>query len=327
MSYNFNLENIDEFFYSTKDKQNKVRFPNNLGYLINEKEVISQDISVFKENLFSSCDISMATQSQANCFLINIGLQGDILGYDQSTKEHRNYYNKNTNIDYLNEVKGVVSIKKNTNSKRVGIVIKGDFLQKHFFSHLEDKQRALIEENYKQNIPINLKNKLSSQKVLFLANEIYNSPFSGELESIYLQSKVYEIIYNEFSSLIQNKKTKNISKKTKYSKEDIQALHKAKDILIANKQYLTISQLAKKVALNEYKLKHGFKYLFNTTPGSIILESKMYEAKELLKTSELNVSEIANKVGYKYVQNFTYAFKKFFKESPSDILKSRKHYY
>ena len=166
----------------------------------------------------------------------------------------------------------------------------------------------------------------NDNKLAFLAKEIYNSPFKGELNSLYLQGKVYELLHNEFANLISEKE--EISSSTmKFSNADIQALHKAKKIMQTSQNKISIIQLSRKVALNEHKLKYGFKKLFNTTPYSLMLERRMYEAKELLESSDLNVSEVADKVGYKYIQSFSMAFTKFFGQSPKDLMKSRKYYY
>lgn len=101
----------------------------------------------------------------------------------------------------------------------------------------------------------------------------------------------------------------------------------AKDIILFTQDFPDLPTLAKKVAINEFKLKYGFKQLFNTTVGQMILDQRMFYAKKLLETSEYSVSEVAFYTGYKYQQSFSNAFTQFFGICPKDLMKTRKYYY
>ncbi|MDN5106124.1 AraC family transcriptional regulator, partial [Aliarcobacter butzleri] len=200
------------------------------------------------------------------------------------------------------------------------ISIKNDFLEKQLstYSYLLDKIKTSSSFIHRVDNSLNIK----------LANELFNSPFTNELHNIYLQSKVLEIIYNQFKEFEKCfcKKECNCEK-IKLSNEDIQALYKARDIILLTHDFPDLSTLARKVAINEFKLKFGFKKLFNTTVGQMILEHKMIHAKQLLETSEFSILEIANFVGYKYQQSFSNAFFQFFGLRPKDVMKSRNYYY
>ena len=88
-----------------------------------------------------------------------------------------------------------------------------------------------------------------------------------------------------------------------------------------------LTELSKLVNLNEFKLKYGFKKLFNITPYNFLLEHKLFHAKNLLENGDMNVSEIAAIVGYKQLHGFSNAFVKRFGVRPKDLMKSRKYYY
>lgn len=160
---------------------------------------------------------------------------------------------------------------------------------------------------------------LSSEVII---TDIFECTLLGGLRSIYIQSKALELLYLEILKL---KKDKDDVFLDKY---DIDAIYKAKEILIENMQNPpSIVELAKRVCLNEFKLKKGFKQVFNTTPYKLLTQHKMNYAKKLLKSSDYNITEIANIVGYKFPNNFTYAFYSEFKINPKDIMKNRKYYY
>lgn len=78
----------------------------------------------------------------------------------------------------------------------------------------------------------------------------------------------------------------------------------------------TITDLAQKVGINEFKLKHGFKVIFNKGVHQYRLEARLLQAKNKLRETDLTIEEIAYKVGFKSRDGFANAFKKEFKMSP-----------
>jgi AraC-like DNA-binding protein len=79
--------------------------------------------------------------------------------------------------------------------------------------------------------------------------------------------------------------------------------------------------------LNEFKLKKGYKTLFNTTVFNHILYLRMAKAKQLLTEENMNVSMISDIIGYHSIAAFSSAFKKRFGYSPtkfSSVKYSRK---
>lgn len=50
----------------------------------------------------------------------------------------------------------------------------------------------------------------------------------------------------------------------------------------------------------------------------------MTKAKSLLENSDLNISEIAQEIGYKQSHNLTSTFFKFYGIKPKDVIKNRR---
>jgi len=316
MSYQFKSNELTQEYFLKEKKLNNIHFPNEVGYMNTINKNINDDILLIKEEVHANNDFNMETDSGITDNL----LIGIIIEDTQSTKNKIGMTIKRNSKQFL-------KMNKDNQRKGIGILIEKNFLEDNLFCHLKDEKRMEIEKNAKDGITTRFKSSLTSTKTLALAKEIYNSPFTGTLNNLYLQSRVYEIIHDEFLSIINEDKNKSKQNKVMLSKNDIEALHKAKALILETKMHFSLDELSKKVALNKTKLKHGFKEIFHTTPGNIMLEARMYEAKKLLEVSEYNVTEIAQVTGYKYVQNFTSAYKKYFKQSPSDIIKSRKYYY
>lgn len=222
-----------------------------------------------------------------------------------------------------NNDKGTISIKKGDISTS-SITLEKEFLLK---SLPEGKVKEKIIENLETNKPCELlaKKDINPQSQLLL-NTLYNNPFNNQLDELYAQSKILELIYLEFQSLIDIEPNKN--NKLKLDDYDIEAIKKAKEILVQNmKNPPSIIELSHMIGINEFKLKSGFKTIFNDTPYNILLDYKLEYAKELLLASDMNVGEIAKQTGYKYIQSFTKAFVKKYGVRPIDIMKKRKYYF
>ena len=107
-----------------------------------------------------------------------------------------------------------------------------------------------------------------------------------------------------------------------YEQEQLQ---KARDILSTTfNPPPTIKALARKIGLNETKFKKGFKKLFGSTIHEYSNYHRMQKALELLQTSELTISEIAQSVGYEYQTSFTAAVKHFFGVTPKQLRQNNK---
>lgn len=108
------------------------------------------------------------------------------------------------------------------------------------------------------------------------------------------------------------------------SVEDLQRVEHARNLLSTQLDHaITVEYLATAVGINEHKLKEGFHYLYNTTPIGMLLELRMRKAYTLLE-SGLQVAQTAWQVGYKYPNNFSVAFTRYFGRSPKSIFGNKR---
>lgn len=84
----------------------------------------------------------------------------------------------------------------------------------------------------------------------------------------------------------------------------------------------SLAQLAKQIASNEFTLKRGFKLIFGMPVFKFLQKLRMERAAELLRDSQLQVSEVAEAVGYESVSAFTRAFREQYRLLPSDLRKT-----
>ncbi len=80
-------------------------------------------------------------------------------------------------------------------------------------------------------------------------------------------------------------------------------------------------QLCKKMAMSRSQIHRKIKALTSLSTSIYIRTLRLYKAKELLHTTDLNISEIAYDVGFKDPNYFTRAFTEEFNASPSAIRK------
>lgn len=100
---------------------------------------------------------------------------------------------------------------------------------------------------------------------------------------------------------------------------DVPALELAKALIEKDPiKHIHISVLADKAGINEFKLKLGFRELFQTSPYQYRLHLCLEKAKELLEETDDTIDQIASKVGFETYNGFSTAFKKAYHIAPTE---------
>ncbi|MGJ3252774.1 MAG: helix-turn-helix transcriptional regulator [Elainellaceae cyanobacterium] len=153
--------------------------------------------------------------------------------------------------------------------------------------------------------------------------QIFHCPFQGRTKQMYLEGKCLELIALKLEQL------KDIDKRTgpfcSLKPDDVDRIHHAKAILTANPDNPpSLMELARRVSLNDYKLKVGFRQVFGTTVFGYLHQHRMETARQLLKEQRMNVREVAQTIGYANQSRFAAAFRKRFGINPKAYLLSQK---
>lgn len=90
-------------------------------------------------------------------------------------------------------------------------------------------------------------------------------------------------------------------------------------------QQLDVDMLCLKSALSPQKLQTGFKELYGDTVTSFIKNFRLQIAEELMRTTELNVSQIVYSIGLTSRSYFSKIFREKYETSPNDYMKKFKH--
>jgi len=318
------MGNMDEFLSQNhlQDNTSKIVFPNEIGTCLYETTKINDDVFLCKNDTIINKDIAIKKNTTNSFFNLDIALN-DTHYCKSKLSGCEQYLESGYTLSSFISGEDTVSFKKaNTRFQSISIMVKDDFLQNNLFKHMKNTKDIYL------NPTTIFKNKPTNLKTQMLATELFNSPHTGVLDKMYKESKVLEILYYEFNDILNNDKELKNKHKIRFDEYDIEALNKARDILLNNLQNPpTVEELSKLVHLNQFKLKLGFKQKFNTSPYKLLTKQRMEKAKQLLEQGDMNVFEVSELVGYKYQNNFTKVFKEYFGIRPSELIKNRKYYY
>lgn len=144
--------------------------------------------------------------------------------------------------------------------------------------------------------------------------EILHCTFQGRARSLFMKSRIYDIAARLIALCDKEHAESGVS----LSQFDIRQIRGIpailKDSLIDPP---SITALSRRVTLNEFKLKAGFKKVFSTTIYEYLRRLRTERAIELMK-EELTLEQIAARVGYKSTRGFSQAFVKCTGVTPSE---------
>ncbi|MGL6200944.1 MAG: helix-turn-helix transcriptional regulator [Lachnospiraceae bacterium] len=150
-------------------------------------------------------------------------------------------------------------------------------------------------------------------------SKILDNNMQGNLRRTYLDS-LGKMMLTEFwqEHVILPLETENMN--DSYSRFEQEALKRARAILSENfMDPPTISELARMAAVNEYKLKTGFREMFGKTVYEFIRGVRMENARHMLENPELSIGEIAGRVGYVNTSHFARAFRREYGANPREF--------
>jgi len=126
-------------------------------------------------------------------------------------------------------------------------------------------------------------------------------------------------LYERYATPGQIQSTSDI-----YLKKEDDFILKVKQILETNltDDEFGISQLCRELAMSHSQLYRKFKSLSNKTIADFFKTLKLLKARELLLTTNLNVTEITFAVGIKNLSWFSREFTREFGQSPSEFRKN-----
>ncbi len=154
-------------------------------------------------------------------------------------------------------------------------------------------------------------------KIQGVIDEIISNPYDGTIKNVFLMAKSLELLVLCIDNYRQLANKPSFFLKHTADKEKIIA---ARDFINANiNNPPNMTTIARTVGINEYKLKNGFKELFQTTIFNYQKSQRLDKAKTLLLETQKTAAEIAFQLGYSSPQHFNTQFQKHFGKTPKSI--------
>ena len=156
------------------------------------------------------------------------------------------------------------------------------------------------------------------------SRQICNELFSNQAKAgtpLFYYSRVLRLI-EKFSGWL-TEETLRQPKTLDISADDIERIRKIETILTNDFSVppLTIAKLAKSIAISESKLKILFKTIYGLPIYEYFQKHRMEKARVMLLSKQYSIKDVGYAIGYANLSNFTLAFKKQFRQLPSDLLK------
>lgn len=156
-----------------------------------------------------------------------------------------------------------------------------------------------------------------------IMNEINTKDFSGFLRSLFLEAKALQMLVIQIAQYEDDEDQGKLPQILRQS--DIQKVdYVVKRIQGDLGNNLSVEMLAKEAGTNVNKLQEGFKYVYDLTVNKYMQDIKLKAAKEMLMTSEKNISEIVTAIGLNNRSYFSKIFKEKYGVNPKYFLKTRR---
>jgi AraC-like DNA-binding protein len=151
-----------------------------------------------------------------------------------------------------------------------------------------------------------------------ILTDIRNCQFQGGIKKLFLQSKIFELLAlqcEQYERAGWNGYAVNISATER------EKIYHARDLLLSAVQSPpSLHELSRQAGLNEFKLKTGFKKVFDNTVFGYLNDYRMEQARQkLLQQNEHSLAQIADELGYSSLQHFCNAFRKKYGVSPGKV--------
>jgi len=201
---------------------------------------------------------------------------------------------------------GAIFHKKDMNYLSMGVSLTNDY-----FESLVNKYPDLLTDFYLQHqkgYPL-VKQSRTSCEMNIVVSQMVKADLMGSAAGMFIDSKVLELI----ALYLSEEKPSDPPIRYQYCKHrcDIEKIHEARHILLSNLNAPpSIVELSRQVGINDFKLKCGFKEVFNQTVYGCLFDYKMELALKLLRDTDKMIVDVASECGYEYASHFSTAFKR-----------------
>ncbi len=225
---------------------------------------------------------------------------------------------KTHSLNYLPSFKFDTCIKKNTEEEFFCVKLFPELLLQQMKE--EDEENPLVNFCKRREPFITLHTaQVIKPAIHQCINDYLYCPYTGALGTAYKDNIILNLFIQQLATFT-SMETGACDASPGLSRADVDLLHDIKTYL--DQHYLEVAslqQLTRKFYINSFKLKHGFKQLFCNSVMKYVDDHKMNYARTMLQQPQVDVTAVADELGYQHYNNFSTAFKKRFGYSPAAL--------
>ncbi|MFD2530301.1 helix-turn-helix transcriptional regulator [Polaribacter marinaquae] len=224
------------------------------------------------------------------------------------------FTNKSGGYNYLHFIKN-----EHLNLNLIEIVRK-QFLQKR-----TSNVSSLNKKLYEVFVDTDHENRFSNYgtlnlKMADLIKKLKKVKGKGMLRILKIEAVVYEILSLHIQQ--HNRLLAGVPLPTSLDKSELKIIRKLSVLILKRpeKDY-SLEDLSLKSGLTQSKLQDGFKFLYNRTVTEYIRHVRLESARDLIRTTDLNISQIVYSIGFSSRSYFSKIFREKYDITPNQFKK------
>ncbi len=217
------------------------------------------------------------------------------------------------NLSYLPHFKANASLQKGQHLHTFHLHFDADFLAS--FTNGFTLLPAFLREITKGN-PCAITNSrhFATAAMISVINNILKNVYEEKYHQLFIEAHVKVLLLQALHKIHHGAHQQN---QIRLSPQDIEKIITARNYLLTHLDSpVSIKQLARIAAINEYTLKKGFKQVYSMTIHKYYEHERLQKGMQLLIETDLPVAEIAYTLGYMHPTHFSSIFKKKFGYPP-----------
>lgn len=144
-----------------------------------------------------------------------------------------------------------------------------------------------------------------------IAEQMGSHPYHGVMETVFLEGKAFEMLAESLSTFFDDGSCRDGGLARRHALA-------AREIMMADLAHPPrIEDVALAVGLSQRRLNEVFRDVFEASPLQCLVRWRLDLARQLLASGELSVKQVAHRLGYAHVSNFSLAFTRRFGHPPS----------
>lgn len=198
-------------------------------------------------------------------------------------------------------------------------------VRKHFLKKRTTKVSTLNKKLYEVFVDTDHNNRFSHFGTLNLKmadhiKKLKKVKGKGMLRILKIEARVYEILSLHIQQ--HNRLLEGVLLPTSLTKDELKIVRKFGGRIVKNpaKNY-TLDELSLNAGLTQVKLQDGFKFLYNRTVTEYIRHVRLESARDMLKNTDLNISQIVYSIGFSSRSYFSKIFREKYGITPNAFKK------